>query len=128
MLTPAQTTAAASVQLEHVPVPEDQVMAGRPTTGSAVLDTLGGTVTGGAETGGTEIGIWEMTPGAMSDVEADEVFIVLSGAATVDFEDSPEGGGARRSIRLTAGDVVRLTAGMRTVWTVTETLRKLYIA
>ena len=64
-----------------------------------------------------------MTPGAMRDVEADEVFVVLAGAATVEF-DRP-GAAADRAA---PGSVVRLEAGMRTVWTVRETLRKVYVA
>lgn len=112
MLTPGHATAAAALRIEQAPVPAAQVVAGAPGTGSAVLDVLGD----------TEIGVWEMSPGAMRDVEVDEVFLVLSGAATVDFEDDG------RRITLAPGDIVRLTTGMRTVWTVTETLRKLYLA
>ena len=44
-----------------------------------------------------------MTPGAMRDVEADEVFVVLAGAATVEFEDP-----ALAAIELRPGSVVRL--------------------
>jgi uncharacterized cupin superfamily protein len=67
-------------------------------------------------------GVWEMTPGVMSDVESDEVFVVLSGSATVEFDDEGE------TLHIEAGDVVRLAAGARTVWSVTETLRKVYLA
>ncbi|GAA1807130.1 cupin domain-containing protein [Agromyces neolithicus] len=99
--------------LEHEPVPADQVVAGSPSTGYVALDGWGA----------GEIGVWEMTPGAMRDVEVDEVFVVLSGAATVEFEhphSSP--------IVLAPGSVVRLEAGMKTIWTVRETLRKVFIA
>lgn len=71
--------------------------------------------------GGLEVGVWEMAPGTASDVEADELFVVLAGRAVVEF---PETG---RRLELGAGDLVRLTAGDRTVWTVTETLRKVYL-
>ena len=71
---------------------------------------------------GLEVGVWEMAPGTATDVEADEVFVVIAGRARVDFPDTG------RSLELAAGDVVRLTAGDRTVWTVTETLRKVYLA
>ena len=100
---------AAAVTLVHEPVDASQVVAGSPTTAVHELDET--------------TGVWEMTPGAMSDVEVDEVFVVLSGEATVDFVE-PE----RASIELRAGSVVRLEAGMRTVWTVRETLRKVYVA
>ena len=106
-------TEAAGLVIEHEPVPADQVVDGSPTTGDLALDA--------SDVG--EIGVWEMTPGAMRDVEVDEVFVVLSGAATVEFEHphaSP--------IVLAPGSVVRLEAGMKTIWTVRETLRKVFIA
>lgn len=111
-MKPGTVTDASTLALAHEPVPADQVVAGTPVTGFAELDAVGG----------AEVGVWEMTPGAMRDVEADEVFVVLSGDATVEFDDP-----ALPPIGLRPGSVVRLTAGMRTVWTVRETLRKLYI-
>ncbi len=111
MLTPGQATAAAAIHLAHLPVPTDQIVSGGPTTASTVLQHLGD----------IEIGVWEMSPGAMRDTEADEVFVVVHGTATIEFEGD-------RVIRVSAGDVVRLTAGMRTTWTVTETLRKIYVS
>ena len=87
------------------------------TNGSARAGTLALT-----EFGGLEVGIWEMTTGVMTDVEADEVFVVLSGSATVEFVDGSA------PLALGPGDVVRLAAGTETVWTVSETLRKVYIA
>jgi uncharacterized cupin superfamily protein len=112
-LSPGIMTDAAALALSHDPVPAEQVVSGDPTTGFAELDTIGD----------VEIGVWEMAPGAMRDVEADEVFVVLSGSATVDFEEP-----AKPSIEVRPGSVVRLAAGMRTIWTVHETLRKVYIA
>ncbi|WP_308798727.1 cupin domain-containing protein [Agromyces silvae] len=112
-LVAGRATDASGLTLAHEPVPADQVVAGAPATGHAVLD----------EAAGRTIGVWEMTRGAMRDVEADEVFVVLSGDATVEFEDA-----ALPSIELGPGSVVRLEAGMRTVWTVRETLRKVYVA
>ncbi|WP_254431361.1 cupin domain-containing protein [Agromyces sp. Marseille-P2726] len=104
---------AASVELEHVPVEADQIVAGAPTTGHLVLD----------DSHGRTIGVWEMTPGAMRDVEDDEVFVVLAGAATVEFEHP-----TMAEIVLAPGSVVRLDAGMRTLWTVRQTLRKVYVS
>lgn len=111
-------TDAASARLTHEPVPAEQIVAGTPTTGLLALDT----------DGVREIGVWEMTPGAMRDVEVDEVFVVLAGAATVEFETAASDGLHHSPIELTPGSVVRLDAGMRTIWTVRETLRKVYIA
>jgi uncharacterized protein len=73
-----------------------------------------------ADLGGAGIGLWEMGPGEDHDTEADEVFVVLAGTGTVAFEDGT-------TLDLRPGVVVRLHAGDRTVWTVTETLRKLYV-
>ena len=70
---------------------------------------------------GLEVGVWEMTPGTTIDVETDEVFVVLSGSASVSFHDG-------EVIDLAPGTVVRLREGDRTTWTVHETLRKMYVA
>ncbi|MFE5407428.1 cupin domain-containing protein [Microbacterium sp. NPDC056569] len=112
-MNPGIVTDAASLAVELEPVSTAQVIAGAPATGFAEL----------GEIGGVEIGVWEHTPGTSTDVETDEVFVVLSGSATVSFGDP-----ALEPIELRAGSVARLTAGMRTVWTVRETLRKVYFA
>lgn len=70
---------------------------------------------------GGELGVWEAGPGTETDIEVDEVFVVLAGAATVEVADGP-------TLELRPGTVVRLHAGDRTTWTVAETLRKLYVA
>ena len=62
-----------------------------------------------------------MAPGTDTDVEADELFVVIAGRAVVDFTETG------RRLELAPGDVVRLSAGDRTVWTVSETLRKVYL-
>lgn len=112
MLDATVKIAATRLDLELEAVPAEQRVAGRPYTGSATLGDFGG----------SEIGVWEMTPGAMSDIEADEVFIVLVGAGTVQFDETGD------TVLLAAGDVMRLRAGQRTVWTITQTLRKVYFA
>jgi uncharacterized protein len=102
---------AAVQMIEHHPVPQEQVVDGRPQTGAGTLGNFAG----------LEVGVWEMTPGVMRDVEADEVFVVISGSATVEFADGTA------PLTLGPGDVVRLAEGAATVWTVTETLRKVYL-
>ena len=53
------------------------------------------------------------------------MFVVLSGRATVLLgAGEPDA----ETIEIQAGSVVRLAAGTHTVWTVTETLRKIYIS
>jgi uncharacterized cupin superfamily protein len=107
-VNPGIVTDAASLTFALEPLPAGQVVAGSPRTGFTELTDT--------------IGVWEHTPGVSTDIEADEVFVVLSGSATVSFDDP-----ALEPIELRAGSVARLTAGMRTVWTVRETLRKVYI-
>lgn len=112
-LVPGTGVDAAALLLEHEPLPADEVFIGRPTTAVHELATLGE----------VEIGVWEMTPGTASDTEVDEVFVVLSGNARIEFVEPP-----LPAIEVGPGSVVRLAAGQRTAWTVTETLRKIYIA
>ena len=102
---------ALSIELDHEPVDADQVVTGSPTTGIAALTELGD----------LEIGVWEITPGTVTDVEVDEVFLVLTGHATLRREDGSED-------ELVAGSVGRLEDGEETEWEVHETLRKIYIA
>jgi uncharacterized protein len=103
---------AASLALQHTPLPEELVIAGAPTTGHCDWASLSDLM----------IGVWEHTPGTSRDVETDEVFVVLSGDATVAFDDGSP------AIDLRPGSLVRLYAGQRTTWTVRETLRKVFIA
>jgi uncharacterized cupin superfamily protein len=111
-LPPGAVVDAGSLALTHAPLPDEDVRDGAPTTAYAVLD----------DAGGIEVGVWEMTAGTASDIEEDEVFVVLSGRATVTFT-AP----ALPPVELRPGSVMRLTAGMRTVWTVSENLRKVSI-
>lgn len=111
-LTPGAVVDAGRLALAHTPLPDADVRDGAPTAAYAVLD----------DADGIEIGVWEMTPGTAVDVEEDEVFVVLSGRATVSFT-AP----VLPPVELEPGSVMRLTAGMRTTWTVTETLRKVSI-
>lgn len=105
---PGEVVDSARLPLRHEPLPAPQVRAGAPTTGLAELTDA--------------VVVWEHTPGVSTDVEADEVFVVLSGSATIAFEDP-----SLPPIEVGPGSVVRLTEGMRTVWTVRDTLRKVYI-
>ena len=102
---------ALQAHLEPLELDPSDVLAGQPVAGLLPL----------AELGSVEIGIWELASGTVRDVEADEVFVVLAGDATVRFAD----GG---SVELRPGAVVRLRAGDRTEWEVRARLRKLYVA
>ena len=72
-------------------------------------------------TGPGEVGLWEIDPGTAHDMEVDEVFVVLSGRATVSVGGWPD-------VAIGPGDVVRLRAGATTTWVVDERLRKVYVA
>jgi len=112
VLASGQPLAASAVVVTHEELDAASVVKGLPTAGYTVLDTLGD----------TEIGIWEMSVGTATDTEEDEVFVVVSGRASIHFAADD------RTIVVGPGDVVRLTAGMQTTWTVTETLRKIYVS
>lgn len=106
--------------LDHEPIEDWQRV---EATASAQVATT----TAFAELGsiaGVDYGLWEMSAGAMRDVEGDEVFLVISGTGHIEFEDSP-----RPDIALTPGTLVRLNNGEKTRWTIGEApLRKLFIA
>jgi uncharacterized protein len=88
-----------------------QILAGSPRVSSIELWS--------SPDGTQSRGIWEITPGTVTDVEHDEIFVVLSGRATVEVE-----GGA--AIELVPGSVCLLADGAKTIWVIHETLRKVY--
>lgn len=99
-------TAALTVDGLH---PAD-IVAGTPVASSTELTSARG----------VDVGVWQLTAGTVTDTEVDEVFIVLTGRGEVTFADG-------EVVPLAPGAVVRLCAGERTTWTVTETLRKIYV-
>ncbi|MFC7217004.1 cupin domain-containing protein [Streptomyces polyrhachis] len=99
--------------LEPEPLEPGQIVSGDPV--------VSGKVVWESEDGSQVRGIWQMTPGVVTDTEADELFVVLSGRATVVFEDG-------KVIEVGPGDMCVLREGDRTEWTVHETLRKVYQA
>ena len=110
-MRPNTAVHAGDLVIEHQAVVPEQAVTGHPHTGLTPLGRFGD----------LEVGVWEMTPGVMRDVEADEVFVVIAGTAVVEFADGTA------PLTLKPGDVVRLAEGTETVWTVTETLRKIYL-
>lgn len=107
---------ALSVELAHEPVPAEQSLAGDPTTAA---ESLG-------EIFGAEFGLWKMSAGTMSDVEAEELFIVLSGTATVTIH--PVNGFEEQTVNLVPGSICHLREGMNTTWVLEAPLRKMYLA
>ncbi|MFD5224121.1 cupin domain-containing protein [Microbacterium sp. NPDC058342] len=103
---------ARKVVVPLSPVPREDIVSGSPRQGSVELGTIGDCTAG----------IWELQDGVVTDTEIDEVFVVISGGATIELLD--EG----RSVEVKAGDVMRLAAGTRTRWIVEDHIRKIYLA
>ena len=101
---------AQDVALEHSPLAASKNVSGDVTTA----------VSAEATEGDMEVGVWEHSVGTSTDVEVDEVFVVLEGQGTVTCDD-----GGR--IDLAPGVVGLLPMGAKTTWTVTKPLRKVWI-
>ena len=100
---------AQQLPLDPAPLDPAQVVAGTPeVTAAEVADSP------------LEVGVWQHSVGTSRDVEADEVFVVLSGRATIEVADGP-------TLEVGPGDIGILSSGAETVWTVHETLRKVYV-
>lgn len=115
MTTLDQTPASFAVhipdaELEPEPLDPAQIVSGEPAVTGKVL---------WESPDGKQRGIWQITPGVVTDTEANELFVVVSGRATVVVE-----GGA--TLEVGPGDACVLREGDRTTWTVHETLRKAY--
>jgi uncharacterized protein len=70
---------------------------------------------------GLDVGVWESTPGVFpaSRIGYDEVFVCLSGAATMTTSDGER-------FDLTPGSVLLTPNGFTGTWDVSETFRKVY--
>jgi uncharacterized cupin superfamily protein len=101
---------AAAVRLQRDDLDPEQVVEGEPRVGLLEFENAGD----------LEAGIWEHSAGTSTDVEADEVFVVISGRATITLDDGS-------TLELTPGDVGVLREGERTTWQIHETLRKVYL-
>jgi uncharacterized cupin superfamily protein len=102
--------AAATQELAADPLDPSQVVSGNPqVSGYELLDAEG-----------LAVGIWQHTAGVSTDVEVDEIFVVLAGRATIEVAGGP-------TLEVGPGDVGVLEAGAETTWTIHEDLRKIYI-
>lgn len=105
---------ARAVALSLEPVDPALVVEGSPMTGFAEWGSWQG----------MSVGVWEMSPGAMRDVEVDEVFIVVSGDALLRRVKD----GLPQEKHLTPGVVCVLHHGEETEWQVRQSLRKVYLS
>ena len=101
---------ATDLALEWAPVDPGASVSGDPSTGSAEVTSAGG----------VEVGVWSHTTGVSTDIEADEVFVVLSGRASIEFADGTV-------LDVGPGDIGILPPGATTTWTIHEELRKVYV-
>ncbi|MFB0628891.1 cupin domain-containing protein [Streptomyces sp. AB3(2024)] len=114
---PAPASFAVSVadvpdsELEAEDLDPAQIVSGTPVVTGKVLWE--------AEDGSQIRGIWQITPGVVTDTEANELFVVVGGRATIEVE-----GG--ETLEVGPGSACVLREGDRTTWTVHETLRKAY--
>lgn len=98
-------------ELEVEPLDPEQIVSGDPVvTGKVLWESADGKQLRG---------IWQITPGVVTDTEANELFVVVSGRATIEVEGGD-------TLRVGPGDACVLREGDRTTWTVHETLRKAY--
>jgi hypothetical protein len=100
-----------TLALEPAPLDPEQVLEGSPGVSERVIWVSGD--------GAHVRGVWQITPGVVTDVEVDESFVVLSGRATITVEGGP-------TIEVGPGSVCVLEPGARTTWRVHETLRKVF--
>lgn len=98
-------------ELEVEELDPAQIVSGTPVVTGKVLWE--------AEDGSQIRGIWQITPGVVTDTEADELFVVVAGRATI----AVEGGD---TLEVGPGSACVLREGDKTTWTVHETLRKAY--
>ncbi|MDI2131209.1 cupin domain-containing protein [Yinghuangia seranimata] len=99
-------------ELEPDPLDPAQIVSGSPEVSGKLLWE--------SEDGKILRGLWQITPGVVTDTEANEMFVVVSGRATIEVEGGP-------TIEVGPGDACVLEEGAKTTWTVHETLRKAYV-
>jgi len=100
-----------AVELDRAPLDPSQIVDGAPDVAEKI--------TWSSPDGRRHRGVWQHTPGVSTDVEVDEIFVVVSGRATIEVEGGP-------TLEVGPGDVGILEAGARTTWRVHETLRKVF--
>jgi uncharacterized cupin superfamily protein len=107
---PSFVVPAAAVRLQRSDLDADQIIAGDPRVGLLELE----------DADRISAGIWEHSAGISTDTETDEVFIVISGRATITLGDGSK-------LEVGPGDIGVFRAGEKTTWEVHEDLRKVYL-
>ena len=99
----------ADAELEPDTPKLGRVLAGNPATSSMPLPS----------DGKVGYGLWQIAPGQAVEVAPKGMFVVLYGRATIAVDDG-------QTFDVGPGDVCIWDGGERTIWTVHETLRKVY--
>ncbi|OZD18268.1 DUF861 domain-containing protein [Rhodococcus sp. 06-156-3C] len=103
---------AHTEKLQQYSIEESRVVDGSPVVSySKIWQSADGSVTHG---------LWEMSAGTIRDFRADESFIVISGRATIEFQNREE------VQELTQGSLCVLRKTDPATITVHDTLRKLF--
>lgn len=108
----SKASESSAVNLEYSSIDPSKVVspAAGITTGFAVI----------GETDKLKTGVWSHPVGVSTDVEVDEVFVVLEGRGRVILKDG-------RILQLQPGVVGTLIAGEETRWEIDEPLKKIWI-
>ena len=114
MSRPIVVAAGGEVALTESELDPATVVSGTPRTFERELASV--RLPGG---GTLATGVWRCTEGTVTDVEADESFVVLSGRATIEHD------GERHEVG--PGDACVLPAGAATRWTIHEAITKVFV-
>jgi len=109
----AAKISVAAASLKPDVIASKDIISGSPRAGDLVFSK--------SEDGRETRGIWSCTPGSFHwTFDTDETAIILQGAVAVRLEDGT-------ALELKPGDLACFSRGAKTVWTVHETLRKVYV-
>ena len=92
---PCYVVSATRQALDADPLDSSQVVSGNPQVSTYEL----------LDSDALAVGIWQHTAGVSTDVEVDEIFVVLSGRATIEVAGGP-------TLEVGPGDVGVLEAGV----------------
>jgi uncharacterized cupin superfamily protein len=101
----------STVELHPYQVAPERITPGTETTACRLWER---------EEGGEIGAVWQMSPGVLERVQGEETFVVVSGRATVEFDDG-------RVHEIGPGSVGAIAQEDIARWTVHETLRKVIV-
>ncbi len=108
-MTGSSVIDAQALPLQHRSLPETKAVTSGVTTASVELGSING----------LSAGVWEHAAGVSTDVEQDEMFVVISGRGRIILDNG-------EVLLLQPGTVGRLRAEESTRWEIDEPLRKVW--